>query len=361
MKDSYSLIGKSSINKHNISLDLYLFNSKEYYLVINNNLENDFSKLNKYKIKDNEELIKQITSNFNFEVRPCSILLIFNKALIEMYEVKRKMYFKKVSLKALKYIKSNKKNNLISTPTYDESCFINLKQLLEIMKLLINYLIKNKLITTFKLIELASLYNEANFKYESTKSPESSNIVLETNDILIYGHVFNIKNFINLKLVIGNITLITFKGDLIKEKVTLYKDLNTNYYFILDKDYDDLLIRGKPLCYQINLVRYLSSLNKIDDKNIKVRSIKDLLPFEYLSLLGYDTTSLRFLSSKQRETLLLTAIKNNIYNKHSLSIYLNQCLKEKQDIYLKGKIVARLTSDLEFIKNIDESVIEDIL
>lgn len=361
MKDRYDLIGKSSINKHNISLDLYLLNSKEYYLVINNNLENDFSKLSKYKIKDNEDLIKQITSNFNFEVRPCSILLIFNKALLQMYEVKRKMYFKKITLRSLKYMKSKRNKDLNNINPYDESCFINLQQLLEVMKLLINYLIKNRLITTFKLIELASLYNEANFKYENAKSPSSTNINVETNDILIYGHIFNIKNFINLKFVIASINLITFKGEIIKEKVTLYKDLNTNYYFILDKDYDDLLIKGRALCYQINLVTYLSSLNKIDDKNIKVRSIKDLLPFEFLSLLGYDTSSLRFLSSKQRETILLTAIKNNIFNKHSLTIYLNQCLNEKRDIYSKGKIVNRLTSDLNFIKNIDESNLEPIL
>lgn len=144
---------------------------------------------------------------------------------------------------------------------------------------------------------------------------------------------------------IGIIKLLTSNSEIINYQIYTGYCRDCDRYYIFERDYEEMLKAGTPLC------------NIFDKDNLQS---KNNIPFRYksqsvLNAMGYTVDKNVDLSSDRRHEILIEALQKNFFSIHDLLDFLNWLVATRKTQKKYASAVEKWNEDINFIENYKKS------
>ena len=137
------------------------------------------------------------------------------------------------------------------------------------------------------------------------------------------------------------INIITKDGDVMKTTVPAGYCPNCNIFFIMESTYQQLKMRGTPVCRVSDEKAYLSNNSFANGMVLARESI--------LMQYGYTVSQEEGLTSARRRKILAILIDNKILTKSDIISYLDFFINQRKYQYRFGKAIEKWENDREFV------------
>ena len=138
----------------------------------------------------------------------------------------------------------------------------------------------------------------------------------------------------------GIIKLLSSDSTIINYKIYVGYCRDCNKYYIFDRDYENMLKEGTPLCNVYDRNKPISSNN---------------VPFRYksqsvLNAMGYTVGKHVDLNSKERQKILEEALQKNLFSIHDLLDFLNWLVSMHKSQIRYSDAIDKWNEDIEFVE-----------
>lgn len=173
------------------------------------------------------------------------------------------------------------------------------------------------------------------FEKTRTKHIEYTDTVVSSTSLICNSRTHSILPYI------GIIKLLTFDNEIIDYQIYTGYCRDCDKYYIFERDYEEMLKAGTPLC------------NIFDKDNPQS---KNNIPFRYksqsvLNAMGYTVDKNVNLSSDKRHKILLEALQKDFFSIHDLLDFLNWLVATRKTQKKYENAIAKWNEDINFIEN----------
>lgn len=163
----------------------------------------------------------------------------------------------------------------------------------------------------------------ANIEY--SKLPKRNYSEIDFRSFLVLSNCFNCNKNHHIEQIKATVNVLTNDAAIIKVSVPAGYCAECGVYFVLEKDYQDLLLSGVPLCQKITYEQYCAgAINGFNGASLSAESL--------LHQIGYSVSAQDNLSSLQRKTLLSLAIQLELYSVSGLLSFLDWLIDKNSKV-----------------------------